>query len=224
MSMIRIRRGSPPRELHDNIIELGKENATYERLSSETKTALKKSLLKSQGYLCAYCMCRVSYAEDAKLEHIEPQSVSLANGHPEKTVDFENMLAVCKGGEGSRRSGQTCDTHKGNQLISIDPTSQRDIDTISYSRGGTISSSDARFQRDLCVTLNLNSAQAHLPENRKNALYALYRDIERFNPRGSREKQAYALKRLKEIDHAERKPPFCGIMIWKLKQWAGQGR
>ena len=67
-----------------------------------TRTALKESLLESQGHLCAYCMRRIDDADHVKLEHLYPQSLSISEGHPEQTVDYSNMLVSCMGGSDER--------------------------------------------------------------------------------------------------------------------------
>ena len=66
--MIAVHRGAPPVELNRNIHELAPDQRRYNNLSADTKTALKKSLLESQGHICAYCMRRIDGPEDAKLE------------------------------------------------------------------------------------------------------------------------------------------------------------
>ena len=39
----------------------------------EARTELKESLLKEQGYLCAYCMARID-KDHMKVEHFKPRS------------------------------------------------------------------------------------------------------------------------------------------------------
>lgn len=64
----------------------------YRDISSKDKEIIKDSLLKEQGYLCAYCMKRLDNTNYVKIEHIAPQSV-----YPEKSLSYRNMLAVCDG-------------------------------------------------------------------------------------------------------------------------------
>ena len=66
-----------------------------------------KALLKEQGYLCAYCMKKIT-EKTIHIEHWIPQR------HPQEgyleysqedcdrfAIDYQNMLGVCPGGKGS---------------------------------------------------------------------------------------------------------------------------
>ena len=69
--MIEIKKGKSPNFL----IKYGKE-PLFETLTSEDKATLRSHLLNDQGYLCAYCMCRIKGENDTKIEQ-----VSIAVGH-----------------------------------------------------------------------------------------------------------------------------------------------
>lgn len=221
--MLAIKRGEPPAELTKNVRELLPEQRVYENLSSATRTALKESLLESQGYLCAYCMRRIDDADHAKLEHLYPQSLSIAEGHPEQTVDYSNMLVSCMGGSDERGRSyetQTCDSHKGNETISIDPCSQSDINTIRYRRNGEIFSTNPVFNRDLDETLNLNCREAFLPQNRAKVYEAMQKAIERESPKTHEAKRSFARRKLRDLESACAREPFEGVMVYCLKRWA----
>lgn len=221
--MLAIKRGEPPVELTKNVQELLPEQRVYESLSSETRSALKRALLKSQGHLCAYCMRRIDDVDHAKLEHIYPQSRSIAEGRPEQTVDYSNMLVSCMGGSDVRgcfHESQTCDSHKGDDVISIDPCSQSDIDTISYLRNGEIHSSNPAFERDLCETLNLNCRDAFLPQDCAAVYSMMQRAIEREDPKTPDAKRAFARRKLSALDAARVREPFMGVMVYRLRRWA----
>lgn len=64
------------------------QNLTYKNLPTEVKIAIKQGLLKEQGEICGYTMCRLGDIESSHLEHIEPQNIS-----PEKALNYSNMLA-----------------------------------------------------------------------------------------------------------------------------------
>lgn len=51
------------------------------------KSALRKSLLEEQGYLCAYCMKRIRQNKDIKIEHYHPRNA-------ENQFDYKNLLTV----------------------------------------------------------------------------------------------------------------------------------
>lgn len=88
------------------------------------------------------------------------------------------MLAVCNGNRsGARRhhlEELTCDQHKGEQLITVNPQDEAMmLNNIKYGTDGRIYSDEAVINRDLDEVLNLNSDAAHLKENRKSALESL---------------------------------------------------
>ena len=89
------------------------QDASYANIPSTVKDDLKKSLLEEQGYLCAYCMSRISL-EKMKIEHFLPQSV-----YPSESLEYSNLLAVCRGYEGECSQNQTCDTKKGSIIFVV---------------------------------------------------------------------------------------------------------
>jgi uncharacterized protein (TIGR02646 family) len=59
---------------------------------------LKTALLNEQGFLCAYCMGRISldlnrfYKPKIEVEHYQAQEE-----YADKTLNYQNMLGVCNG-------------------------------------------------------------------------------------------------------------------------------
>ena len=146
---------------------------------------------------------------DVKIEHYCARTSS-------NELDYNNLLAVCKGNEGEPRSKQSCDTHKGNQVLHIDPQRQRDIATIHYKRNGFIESSNTEFKKDLYDVLNLNAQEGYLISNRKTALSAFKHRIsmkigQRIATNEDWRKFAKAIK-----DHNGRYIPYAGIVLWYI--------
>ena len=137
--MLYIKKYKPPNSF---VHYVKQPNVHFDDMDTEVKQELRLSLLREQGWLCAYCMKRLSFdGNDVKIEHYEPRNT-------ENELKYENLLAVCKGGEGSVPERQTCDTRKGNQVLNINPQRRQDIDTVSYTSNGDILSSDNVFQAD----------------------------------------------------------------------------
>ncbi len=157
--MIEIKKGKSPNFL----IKYGKE-PLFEALTSEDKVTLRSHLLKDQGYLCAYCMCRIKGENDTKIEHYEPRN-------RRNQLAYRNLLIVCRGNEGEPERKTTCDTKKKNKTIYVDPQNAHHIKTLSYTREGVIKSSDAKINEDLNTALNLN--EARLLSVRKAAIRTL---------------------------------------------------
>lgn len=164
---------------------------------------LKDSLLKEQGYLCAYCMARID-KDHMKVEHFKPQSL-----YPQDIFSYGNLLACCLG----KTQGEShCDTSKGNAEISLSPLSPSCVNTLSYESGtGAIKSSNEDYNRDL-DTLNLN---AHIiKRNRLKVLQGVIQALQSvdFNPGAIRSQ----LKEWNSVDKEAKRKPYCGIVIYFL--------
>ena len=149
--------------------------------NSADKTALRKSLLQEQGYLCAYCMRRIR--DDGKtpirIEHYEARN-------PENTFDYKNLLAVCSGGERKNEKNDperyTCDKKKQNGKLTIDPQNKADMETISYDLRGRIISNNKQFQKELDEVLNLNDSNGYLIRNRAAAISPIRTKLSKCGP------------------------------------------
>ena len=81
------------------------------------KDDIRKKLLEEQGWLCAYCMRRIDI-EHMKIEHWYPED-RLSDA---ERLEYNNMLGACLGHmDGTKGSDDTCDTHKENAVITVNP-------------------------------------------------------------------------------------------------------
>lgn len=128
------------------------------------KDAIRLSLLIEQGYLCAYCMARITTAT-MKVEHWACQA-----NNSRLQLLYSNLLGCCMGSEGDKYPNQTCDTRKGSSELKFNPSRRQDNITllIRYDGQGKICSTDSDFNVQLNVTLNLNKSR--LVENRSTIL------------------------------------------------------
>nr|WP_314749911.1 retron system putative HNH endonuclease [uncultured Porphyromonas sp.] len=195
--MILIKKGSEPNEW------------TRYRLTSGVEfralPELKDSLLKEQGYLCAYCMARID-KDHMKVEHFNPQSL-----YPDDTFTYRNLLACCLG---KTEEESHCDTSKGNAEIKLSPLEPSCVDTLSYESGtGAIKSSNESYNKDL-DTLNLNALI--IKDNRHKALRGVINALKDVGFKGS------AIHRLLDhwtaADKDGKREPYCGIVIYYLKK------
>lgn len=132
---------------------------------------LKKALLEEQGYLCAYCMGRISLGLNDKskpkieVEHFKPQGK-----HPELDLDYMNMLGVCNGLSVTypeKEDVHHCDKTGGgkgkmNGLINLRKLNPHDKSCeklITYTANGEIlaANGDLDIIADLEEVLNLNN-------------------------------------------------------------------
>lgn len=179
------------------------------------KTELRSSLLAEQGYLCAYCMKRIRYANKVKIEHYEARN-------KENELQYSNLLAVCDGNEVMRNGyGKvnpkrfTCDTMKGEQKLHINPQSEMDISTVYYDNQGKIYSTNKVFQEDFDVRLNLNDVYGYLVNNRKAALEPLMNKIKSLKPGQNalpllKKLEKYCFTKNSEGEY----PEYAGILQW----------
>ena len=179
------------------------------------KDDIRQALLEEQGYLCAYCMRRIKNVGEATIEHYLPQSKT----DNAASLDFRYMLGVCKLNRNCLHKYQTCDAHRNNETLTIDPWSAYSISLISYDQSnGNILSEDPDINRDLNVTLNLNCTEAHLPLNRKSALAGLKKYILKLQRTGTwndailcKVREHYLKK-----DNLGRYQPYIGILLWYI--------
>lgn len=135
--------------------------AVYDGCGHELVSRLRSALLSEQGYICAYCMQRIT-ADSMKVEHWHSQS-----RFPSEQLDYTNLLGCCPGNEGHPPKDQHCDTHKAENDISFNPANcdHRLRMKIRFTGDGTICSEDSLFNEEINTILNLNLKR--LKNNRK---------------------------------------------------------
>lgn len=128
------------------------------------KNTLRKALVEEQHGLCAYCMDKIeANGHKMVLEHWYPLSRS-----KNKAMDYENLLASCRGGDTDQRSDTNkvfcCDKRKGHATISINPLEETMMRSIRYRSNGIIyvdesygtKSMKNQLRQDINQTLQLN--------------------------------------------------------------------
>lgn len=185
----------------------------------DRKDDVRESLLKEQGYLCGYCMKRLESCEDVKIEHIIPQS-NLSEDE-RAALDYRIMIGVCYGNEGNPKKELTCDAHRGNEDLSVDPFNAFSISLIKYYSDGTIYSEDENINKDLNSTLNLNynGPGVYLKENRKEVLNACKEKLKKNKKQGLWTKSMLQRMLIEyEYPDADGKlKPYSGIAVSYLK-------
>jgi len=214
--MKKINKGKEPPSL---LRHRKKEQATYDNYRE--KDELRDYLATEQGYICCYCMQRItSNAETMKIEHYKPQKK-----YPQLQLDYQNLLASCKGNDGGpKHLPRHCDTSKGEQEITINP-----IDKISncervikYRKNGWIYSDDPIINYELNNILNLNTQI--LVYYRKAVIDQVIKELT--NIKGK--KAAWSVSDIKnkiqvyENTTAGKYKPYCQIIIYFLKKRIGE--
>lgn len=189
--------------------------ASYDGTSfSIVKADIRSSLLREQGYLCAYCMNSI---EDdplkMKVEHWQSQS-----HYPERQLDYKNMLAVCKGNEGREYASQHCDTRKGNQELSINPADPAHAiqEKVRYLGSGKLKLDDAVLDGQINQVLNLNYYR--LIENRKAIIDAVQHVLARTKVSATTGELQRLLQDWSSLDRQGKHKSFCGTAIYYLNK------
>ena len=82
-------------------------------------------------------------------------------------------IGVCYGNsliKGVNKEVTTCDAHRGNTELTINPFDETSVRKIKYKANGSIYSDDEDINKDVTETLNLNCEAVSLPETRKRVL------------------------------------------------------
>lgn len=127
-------------------------NATYDDCN---KADIRLALLKEQGFICAYCMKRISDKMDkrgnpiTRIEHYTAQSTEES-----LRLNYLNMLGVCNGNEGNPRRLLHCDQSRGNILLTINPCEARCETLVKFRPDGEIYSDDETINTEKCHNPN----------------------------------------------------------------------
>ncbi len=145
-----ITKGNEPASLTEH---RANQYSSYENLD---KSDVRTSLLTEQGHICCYCMRRIP--ENGKIIGSKIEHFLCQEEHSQEELNYGNMLLACLGNEGSPKRLQTCDTKKGNQTLTYNPSNQaRNIETlVKYKSNGEIYSPDDILNTELETILNLN--------------------------------------------------------------------
>lgn len=202
------------------------QNATYGNIPETERVELVDSLLKEQGYLCAYCMCRIK-TPLVKVEHWKCR-----DNYPTLQIEYNNLLAVCCENSGQNASRlrcenergvtpahQHCDTKKGSANLDYNPanTAHHQLIKIKYTETtGKILSENARFNEQLSDVLNLN-IEFH-KSNRLNILNAIKGTLKKYKVSATTPQLQLLLTQWKNKNKHGQYQPFAGIAIWYLEK------
>lgn len=170
---------------------------------------LRKQLLEEQGYICCYCMSRIS-CKNSKIEHLKPQTKYRAY-----QIDYNNLFVACLGGEGQKESNQFCDTKKAEEELKyIDLLSNIEND-IFYKKDSKdyilIGSRNSDIDYDINTILNLNVTS--LQKNRREAYDRVMQRLKQKGWTISTIKQVFNYYQTK---HNGKFEPYCQVVVYFL--------
>ncbi len=226
--MIAITKGPAPERLaalSERTREAGlSPKEAYRRMKTSLKRKVRENLVREQGGLCAYCMCRIPRPDvppkivPVVLEHIVPRDPEDARDEGQG-LDYRNMVAVCHGNQAERGARHlidlTCDAHKKNtEFRKVNPCRAETLTSIFYHMDGKIDAADEDVRFDLVRTLNLNCPSSPLVAERKAVLDSL---IEAMSQVPAADLPAFCTAVRDEFAaETDKKTPYVGILLWYL--------
>lgn len=214
--MIAVKRGKEP----NSLLQFRKQypDAGYEDLPSHVLKDIREQMWQEQKHLCAYCMRKINSPEVERIEHCRPRHPGNKVEYDNKaTLEFKWMLGVCYGNsleKGVKPEDMTCDAHRGNRALTVNPFDELSVRKIKYKADGSIYSNDADINIDVTETLNLNCEAVSLPETRRKILTEEQNRIMRKCKGKSQDAFIHELERVYESMVQERDlTPYCGIII-----------
>lgn len=214
--MIVLRRGKEP----NSLLQFRKQypDADYEDTPSHVLKDIREQMWEEQKHLCAYCMRKIDNPSVVRIEHCRPRHSQDEQEYDKKaTLDFKWMLEVCYGNSlvrGVKPEDKTCDAHRGNTELTVNPFDELSVRKIKYKTDGSIYSDDADINKDVTETLNLNCEAVSLPETRKRVLMEEKSRIMRKCKGKSQDAFIRELERTYEgLVQKRNLTPYCGIII-----------
>lgn len=217
--MIYIKKGSTPNKL----VEFQQQEGAAYGNADFPRKAVYEALLQEQGGICAYCMSRITM-ETIHIEHWIPQKGEHYTGEYTQedcdrlSIDYQNMLGVCPGRKEQSYKHTTCDHHRGNARIKIDPREEWMINTLRYLPSGKMESDDKDISHDISNILNLNEPM--LVENRKSAWRACEEMLKRKHQKGTWSKAMLEkqIDRYQGRDKQGNRYPYAGVVLYWLQK------
>jgi len=216
--VIPVRKGPPPPALTTYRLT---RDARYDGAGfNSVKPSRREALVAEQRGVCCYCTDRTEATEAGmKVEHHTPQHGP--HGGRDRDLDWSNLLGACRGeappprGRGAKMLH--CDSAKGEDSVSINPTNPSHMAAIEYERGGRVTSSRPEHQAEIDHTLRLNIEP--LLDRRKDALVDLEKELrQRYDVR------AFPAAKFEKLLAQTRDPagqtmrPFAGFLCWWLER------
>lgn len=191
--------------IYENYVE-----KTIEGCNANEMSNLRKQLLEEQGYICCYCMGRIS-CKNSKIEHFQAQT-----NFRSIQITYSNLFVACKGGEGTRE--QHCDTSKGNSPLNHIDLLREIENEIKYFKNGVLTSKIttenvmSSLTEEINTILNLNTEV--LRKNRKQTYDDFIRNLKSKWTRSNLEKAIEFYK----VKQNGKYLPYSGMMIYLLSK------
>ena len=194
------------------------------------KSDTLKSLMKEQGFICCYCMQRISTEgknstsqEYPTIEHYIAQTTQESK---DKNLDtnYKNMLATCHGNDKKDPENKHCDSSRGSKTFKyLNPLDKSCERVLGYGGDGSIFCLDSSHKKEIdydIEILNLNFQK--LKDNRKSVINGIKTAIKfkrnKLKDKWNKEQfKKEALAKCK-ISSSEMFEAFTQVKIYELKK------
>lgn len=202
-------------------------NAIRKQFDLLPKSSIRRTLLKEQKGLCAYCMKRIHDDNSTTIEHWLPLSKN-----KDYALQYSNMLATCHGGRKTETEKQRvlcCDASKAEEEIKLCPWNEAHMRDIAYMSNGIMYtiSGDKEFEKDINEILCLNGLKdakgnlldtsTEIVKGRRDAIQWC-NDFYRVLDRQGKCTSLMIKKKIDELEHAEQMVEFAGVKLFFLKR------
>jgi uncharacterized protein (TIGR02646 family) len=212
-------------------------NAKYDGGDFNAKD-LKESLLQEQGYICAYCMGKISLElNEAKKPKVEVEHLKPRQKYPELELKYDNMLGVCNGLSVSypkKAKIHHCDKTQGNEgkmngmseLRVLNPIHKdKSEDLLTFISNGEMKSINGNLdvEYDLNQVLNLNNDV--LVKSRKVIIDKIQDDLKKEKPIQQWKSDLFDKHiELWSIRYEGKFRQYCMVAIWFLNNLKSKTR
>jgi len=181
------------------------QNLSYSNIPPQALAELRETLLREQGYVCAYTMMRIASSDKGHIEHVQPRS-----RYPERDLEYGNMVYCAPGSDGASHEfgAKLKDAFDATNRNFVSPLRQTCETRLAYDSNGKVnakSPNDSASWKTIDV-LNLNHAE--LVALRRAAIRGLRIFRRAAKPLSAAEARTLAVH-VMQRDGAAKIAPFC---------------
>jgi uncharacterized protein (TIGR02646 family) len=210
-----IQKNQEPRSLTEWNQKLGGKIRDWKSFDKSVKNDVYESLLKEQGFICAYCS-RPIIRTNCHIEHYRPKSV-----YKQLTFEYNNLIASCQGEDEKKpRTPVHCGHKKGawyDEELMISPLDSNCEKYFKYAGSGQIIAVDGEKQAAANTTISKLALDIDkLRRLRRTAIDTALQIIEGLNASEIQQ----LIQGYQKPDNTGRLTPFCDVIIYILQQYS----
>ncbi|MBF2063549.1 MAG: TIGR02646 family protein [Calothrix sp. C42_A2020_038] len=209
-----IQKNQQPQSLIDWNQRRGGQIRDWKSFTKSVKNDVYQSLLKEQGFICAYCSRPIT-RNDCHIEHFRPKSV-----YKELTFEYTNLIASCQGEDEKKpRTPVHCGHKKGawfDEELMISPLDPNCETYFKYSGSGEIIAADGDKQAAAKTTITKLALDIDkLRRLRRTAIDTVIQITEGLDDAEIQQ----LIHGYQKPDNTGRLTPFCDVIVYILQQY-----